>query len=49
MDLMEIEFKGIKIDECPSCRGMWLDSGEFDSIAKIQKPVLEKLFGVFRK
>jgi uncharacterized protein len=48
-DLIEIDFKGIKIDECPSCRGMWLDAGEFDAIAKIRKPVLEKLFSVFKK
>ena len=49
MDLIEIDFKGIKIDECPSCRGMWLDSGEFDALAKIKKTVLGRLFGVFKK
>lgn len=48
-DLMEIDFKGIKIDECSSCRGMWLDAGEFDALAKIEKPVLERLFNVFKK
>jgi Zn-finger nucleic acid-binding protein len=48
-DLIEIAFKGIKIDECSSCRGMWLDAGEFDAVAKIEKPVLEKLFNVFKK
>jgi hypothetical protein len=49
MDLMEIDFKGIKIDECSTCRGMWLEAGEFDAIAKIEKPVLERLFNVFKK
>ena len=29
MDLIEIDFKGMKIDECADCRGMWLDTGEF--------------------
>ena len=48
-DLMEIDFKSIKIDECSSCRGMWLDAGEFDALAKIEKPVLERLFNVFKK
>ena len=48
-DLIEIDFKGIRIDECSSCRGMWLDAGEFDAVAKIEKPVLEKLFNVFKK
>ena len=49
MDLIEIDFKGMKIDECSSCRGMWLDAGEFDALAKIEKPVLERLFNVFKK
>jgi hypothetical protein len=48
-NLIEIEFKGMKIDECSACRGMWLDAGEFDAMAKIEKPVLEKLFAVFKK
>ena len=48
-DLIEIDFKGIMIDECSSCRGMWLDAGEFDGLAKIEKPVLERLFNVFKK
>jgi hypothetical protein len=49
IDLIEIDFKDIKIDECSSCRGMWLDAGEFDALAKIEKPVLERLFNVFKK
>jgi len=49
MDLMEIDFKGMRIDECSACRGMWLDAGEFDALAKIEKPVLERLFNVFKK
>src|SRR5215472_12987229 len=27
----------IDIDYCPSCRGVWLDRGEIDKIAKIQR------------
>ena len=49
MDLVEIDFKGMRIDECSDCRGMWLDAGEFDAMAKIEKPVLERLFEVFKK
>lgn len=48
-NLMEIDFKGMKIDECASCRGMWLDAGEFDTLVKIDKPVLERLFTLFKK
>ena len=49
IDLIEIDFKGMKIDECLDCRGMWLDAGELDTLAKIEKPVLERLFNVFKK
>ena len=48
MDLMEIDFKGMRIDECSTCRGIWLDAGEFDAMAKLDKPVLQKLFNVFK-
>ena len=48
MDLMEIDFKGMKIDECSACRGIWLDAGEFDAMAKMDKPVLQKLFNMFK-
>jgi acetyl-CoA carboxylase beta subunit len=49
MDLIEIDFKGMKMDECLGCRGMWLDAGELDALVKIEKPVLERLFNVFKK
>jgi uncharacterized protein len=49
MDLMEIDFRGMKIDECSVCRGMWLDAGEFDAMVNIEKPVLARLLNVFKK
>jgi uncharacterized protein len=48
-NLIEIEFKGVKIDECSECRGMWLDAGEYDAMARIESPVLERLFTMFKK
>ncbi len=30
--LMITERKGIEIDYCPQCRGVWLDRGELDKI-----------------
>jgi Zn-finger nucleic acid-binding protein len=27
----------VDIDYCPSCRGVWLDRGEIDKIAEIQR------------
>ncbi len=49
MELHEIDYKGIKIDKCFGCEGIWLDAGELGSIAKLEKTTLDKLFGVFKK
>jgi hypothetical protein len=49
IDLIEIDFRGMKIDECSACRGIWLDAVEFDSMVKMDKPVLKRLFNVFKK
>jgi ribosomal protein L37AE/L43A len=48
MELIQIEYKGIKIDECSECRGIWLDAGELSTVSKLEKGVLDKLFSVFQ-
>ena len=47
-ELQEVEFKGVKVDKCFSCGGVYLDDGEleqlagrpgwFDSMLKIFRP-----------
>ena len=32
--LQEIELKGVKIDRCRSCQGIWLDAGELEQVSK---------------
>jgi hypothetical protein len=27
---------GVEIDQCPSCKGVWLDRGELEKMTKIQ-------------
>lgn len=49
MDLIEIDYKGIKVDKCSECEGIWLDAGELEAVSKMEKTGLDKLFGVFRK
>ncbi|MDP3048880.1 MAG: zf-TFIIB domain-containing protein [Thermodesulfovibrionales bacterium] len=49
MELIEIDYKAIKIDKCSECEGIWLDAGELEAVAKLEKSGLDKLFGVFRK
>lgn len=48
MDLIEIEYHDILIDKCSECEGIWLDDGEIDAIAKMEKTGLDKLFSVFK-
>jgi len=35
------EKKGVEIDYCPKCRGVWLDRGEIDKI--IERSVTEQI------
>jgi hypothetical protein len=32
--LQEIEYKGVKIDRCMNCEGIWLDSGELELVTQ---------------
>lgn len=49
MNLVEIDYKNIKLDKCSACEGVWLDAGELEQVARFEKGALEKLFGVFSR
>jgi len=49
MNLVEIDYKSIKVDRCSACEGLWLDSGELVQIIGLEKGALDKLFSVFKK
>ncbi len=49
MDLIEMDYKNVKVDKCSGCEGVWLDSGELETVSQLEKTGLDKLFGVFRK
>lgn len=49
MELIEIDYKNIKVDKCSECEGVWLDAGELENVADLEKSTLEKFFRVFRK
>ncbi|MCL4536964.1 MAG: zf-TFIIB domain-containing protein [Nitrospirae bacterium] len=49
MELIEIDYKEIKIDKCSECEGIWLDAGELEAVSKLEKSGLDKLFSVFKK
>jgi hypothetical protein len=47
MDLIEIDYKTIKVDRCSGCEGVWLDAGEIEAVAKMEKSVADRIFGLF--
>ncbi len=49
MELIEIDYKAIKVDKCSECEGIWLDAGELEIVSKLEKSGLDKLFSVFKK
>jgi len=49
MELIEIDYKNIKVDKCSGCEGVWLDAGELDAVSELEKTGLDKLFSVFKK
>ena len=36
--LLMSERRGVEIDYCPSCRGVWLDRGELDKLIQLGDP-----------
>jgi Zn-finger nucleic acid-binding protein len=32
--LYKIEYKGVTIDRCPGCQGVWLDAGELEVLSQ---------------
>jgi hypothetical protein len=49
MELRETDYRGIKVDRCSACDGVWLDAGEIDALEKLDRPSLDKLFSVFKR
>lgn len=49
MNLVEIDYKNIEVDKCSHCDGVWLDAGELEAVAKMDRTSIDKLFSVFKK
>ena len=49
MELIEIDYKDIKVDKPSECEGVWLDAGELEAVSKLEKTGIDKLFSVFKK
>jgi uncharacterized protein len=35
--LVETKLHGVTVEECPSCRGMWIDAGELERVAQRER------------
>lgn len=49
MKLVEIDYRGLKIDRCSACLGVWLDAGELEAVTKLGSSVRDKLFSIFKQ
>ena len=49
MGIIEVDYKGLKVDKCSECDGVWLDAGELEAVAKMDKSAIDKLFSIFTK
>ncbi len=48
MDLTELEVRGLKVDSCTACKGIWLDPGELEALTECEPPLLQRFLEVFR-
>jgi uncharacterized protein len=48
MELIEVDYKNVKVDKCSHCQGIWLDAWEVEGAANLEKSVLDKFFDVFK-
>jgi len=49
MQLVEIDYRGMKIDKCTECSGVWLDHGELEAIVNLDKSVISRLLSGFKE
>jgi hypothetical protein len=49
MQLIEIDYKDVKIDQCSECNGIWLDANELEEIIKLEHSGFQKIFKIFSK
>ena len=49
MELIEIDYRGIKIDRCSACEGVWLDAGEIETVSGLEKAGIDRFFSIFKR
>jgi Zn-finger nucleic acid-binding protein len=46
--MISLDFKGITVDRCTGCEGLYLDKGELEAILNKDKSVIDRVFKAFR-
>ena len=49
MKLVGVDYKGIEVDKCSGCEGIWLDAGELEAVSKLEQGKLSNWFANFKK
>ena len=49
MELIEIDYRGIKADRCSVCEGVWLDAGELETVSGFEKAGIDRFFNMFKR
>ena len=45
-DLVTVLIRGVQVDTCPQCGGLWLDAGELGTLLKHEEPgLIRKVLG----
>jgi hypothetical protein len=47
MDLMTLVYRGVEIDKCSACSGVWLDDGELEKLSG-EEGMLRSVFSFFK-
>lgn len=46
--LIMVKFRGVELDKCSRCQGIWLDYGELDSVLEAEEKRLTRILkGIF--
>jgi hypothetical protein len=48
-DLVEIDYRDLKVDKCTGCEGVWLDPGELEAVGRVERSTFDRVFGAFRR
>ena len=49
MELIEIDLKGVKVDKCSECDGLWLDANELEAILEKEKGKLDLFLAILSR